>query len=524
MSSSSAFSSELPWLVKVQSEYKDVRHPERKKQAIVGAGVLAKIASHYFVLSVSHLSQGENLKLSLPFQKINLVPKGDAYRLTMSEADTELIEIEKPSIDDKKIFNWNYYSEFFELDEPYESFKKDNKNYYIQASENYLAVRPPWLRDSAIAYDQLKKINLQQLIFWTPVSVYLDWYNLQVVSDSWIVHGMSGAPLISGLKKDSKVVPAIFGLSRSFHRHFPKSYFAGPALIKMIENFYEQGKRGAISKISWKYTTGVGLFRFYQNEGISEINSEEIPTGGGDGAEGGGGDSAEGGGGDSVEGGKTGSKNLSFSSQTYSALGLHAGMRSQTDSILAFKFAKASWGPSFSSSTENISVYADSWGMDYKRILDSYNGELEWTTVNTKTALFPLFLEKVNSAGHYMNELPRMDLCIIDDSDFSDEVIKVSLRQFNGSSSRLINFELNSYGVISSTNGRDFVPIISVGSPSIVVDIKGLFFFSPADIRPTRNNAISSLSFLFAGVPYVSYRVNEDGPAYPVFCNIGKTP
>ncbi|MGZ3770399.1 MAG: hypothetical protein ACXVCP_16120 [Bdellovibrio sp.] len=516
----SAYSGQLPWLVKVESEYKDVRQKEAQKQLIVGAGVLCKIDERYFVLSVSHLSQGENLRLDLPASGKNLIPKGEAFRLTVSEADLELIEIENPSVNDNKIFHWDSVTEFFLLDDSFENFKTTYKSNYIQASQEYLAIRPPWIKgDVPMDYHQLLKPNLRQLDFWAPVSIYFDWYNLQLVSDSWIVHGMSGAPLISGLKLNGKVNPAIFGLSKSFHRHFPRSYFAGPALIKLIKNFYDEGIRGQRSKIRWSFASGIGLFRYFYEQGLSEINSEEIPTGGGDSAEGGGGDSAEGGGGDSAESGKTILQKLKSANQSYSALGLHAGMRAKSDSILAFKLANSMANSGLFPSGQSISIYADSWGLDYKNVLESYNEGIEWESVREGPTLFPLFLDKVNSR---ISNINKTDLCTIDSSGFAKGDIKVTLKQFDGRTSKTVQFQLNSYGALSSTRNKNFIPIITAGSPEITVDLKGLFFFSPADIRPTSNETVSTLSALFMGIPYVTYQVHSGGAAYPVFCNVGK--
>lgn len=494
-----------PSLVLVRSTYLD----ELTKRPIqfTGIGVLVSIPApdRSFVLTSSHLSQGNDLELLSGGVKPLTPSHPGQARLADNWADLELIEVTGQSLSvlarwestegkffllPEKARNWfwegNWFSrlfssapEFFRASSTFQGMitplVTPRASWVQTPPEDFRASVPKSLRYVGL-FGSGEVGELEQTLAQSELSI-----------DAKTALGMSGSVLIHVNRGNPEGRAAkILGLSKSVSRKFSRSFFSKPEQIQKLVSAYLSGSRGRLGPAHWRVRNGL-LYRDLGNDSL-EISPLALPTGGGISSDGGNGIRSDGG----------------FGPQEgmdpYLQFSIHEGMRWHGREVIGFRV--------HDSHPHHGLYFASLQSLDLFRLLGI--SEESFTTVESKSSIYSLVLERAKSylsnRAEYdrkfflseaiayrmiQNELrerfdPFTELdetlvtgCLVTlGRKFGIPRISVRLRN-------LFQFELSENGELldSKNSSRGFRPIIEVqGKGTYAVDLRGLFSIDPSSI------------------------------------------
>lgn len=542
-----------PWLVEVGSEYHDDLNDSLMK--IKGVGVLVNFNKRFFIVSDAHLTQGKNTFYQLAgktYTQIKHTAAGTENWIANNDSDVEIIQIEEPEILNHPIFSYNINKDQFELEEGYDFDQK-----YI--SENFLSVGngawsplPPHLKSMPLCYTSSYPNNLsvgdpsRQLNGITFNYMFQD-----QVSDSGVVPGMSGTPLLARSTQNNKII--IGGLAKSRHRWFPKSYFSiGYQISALFKNYLFGGIKdgevfpikgvvdyyGRPSQTRWRYKTNIGTYLDFGNGQVAIDTSWKIHAGGNETGD--------------VGGNETGDVGSINNTRTHSLteLNLHAGMTYENAPALAFKFTKPEMHQSFA-------IYANPQALLY---LDATNGNSfghpAYEKIKDETNIISLFRERATSRiipspwmqnpiecqfsqGALVNG--KIQLTLINQNKlYSNQLVQskgTSTNEIKNNES--VTISLNKHGILENSQFNRFEPIFDIPLEDLngkrrklIIDIKGLFFTDLSysetptyaefnqHISPDINTQNPQDTYLkqFGKIPSVIIKWPEDRRDHPVPC------
>lgn len=513
-----AESNKLPWLVEVGSKYVSESENAAAPIGIHGQGVLARVGNRYFVISSSHLTQGQNTFIKFSWENVkseNIKNEDESNWLSQNSNDLELIEIPKPRNLPQPIFVFNFDQSRFELEDPNISESYLDKN-LMKVSSGAWTPRPEHhlVSQTPVAYNEE-----QTALTWNQdPSRILNGFSVNFmlhdqILDSVVVPGMSGGPLLTIDSRTQKVVLA--GLAKAKHRFFPKSYFSlGYQISDLFQNYIFQGKKGQFNDARWKYGAATGTYLDYGNGNIEIETSWKVHTGGGETSD--------------VGGGETGDVGQSSSAQSPH---IKAGMTYQNDHILGFKIKNT-----FLASV-TTALYANNLAVQYLKSLD-YKLDKDFELISGNETLMNLLKEKALSSKFSFADKPT---CFyrIDDGGISLKLIN------KNNPSEYIAIELNQNGALKNSRFGSFEPILKIPlkpnasniKRDLVIDTKGLFFtdlnYSQTPtypefnqhVRPNINTNSQFEPYLrkFGNTPNIVLKWPEDLRDYPIPCAYSTT-
>lgn len=500
---------------KVQSVYKD--QVTQRSITITGSGFVGKVGDRYFFFCDSHLSQGARLALFESYQAnaARLRPKmdsnGNASRLSNNDADLEIIEIEKPSSGFHPIFIHNPETGDFEA-EP--SWDPRDHVPCLSVARGFCALVPPKTDGTPKAYDYHNQNVRDDDPVRGRVGVTLALGQKELMTDSEIVSGMSGAPLLM-----TKSRPAIGGLSKSFDRYFPRSHFSTIMQINELLQKFLGGARGSLSPTQWRFREDIATYRDYGN-GTQEINPEWKPSGDLESVSSGGGES-----------GDSGShREGSGSGVGKGSPEIRAGMLWQGRPTLAFRVGKKV-GRSY---VKSLVVYANRPGEEFARGLTQWIHGLTFEPLpedNNESLLVDLLKERLAQVP--LGPVGNSE-CLIDGHALQEGKIQIRLRKpqpkFSPSGSRGSS---NDESIVIDIDPRLslFHPVVQASfrdsnshvTSKFNIDIKGLFFVDVAQAEQRRGETVenpiaSEFISRFGDAPYITYQPIEGLKAVSFAC------
>jgi len=476
-----AFGASLPWLVHVQSAYKN--EINNKDVTMGGAGFIAEQNGRYFVICDSHLSQGyKDLQISIGTRKLKIKPNA---RLADNDRDIEVIEIENPGVE--SVFR---YDSIFYI-RPGDIPEWKTKKGFIELVRGEYAPLPRGLKSKPRAYQPSTSYEEteQHKESWIRMAHggIRNWNDDENVSDSKIVQGMSGAPILTLVTKKGDPIPRIMvqGLTKAYHRFFDRSYFSSSvALWRVMNEFLTNKGRGYTSPTRWKFR---GMtYRDYGN-GTLEINPNLVQAGSISG-----GDSGNGSGGD---GGDPGESSLSLQTA------LKAGMIYEGKSTLAFEVSSSKLSPS------SFTVYANPSALRYFEHIQSDYSDLKLAPIHSESGLVSLLKKRLSHVTLAEKEEPWS--CYIDPDALERGMIRIALPRSTTSARNWKLFQLDSNGRIQGADQTKFEPIVSLEDPitreRMIIDLKGLFFL---DVDHAIYANVDWRDFIaqYKDRPYIIYR------------------
>lgn len=285
-----------PSLVTVISTYTDVI--TKKETIIRGTGFLVKSADRLFVITASHVSQGQNLKILQTQGEIQVIS-----RYYPRKSDIEIIEVNAKNI-----------STHFEHSSDGIVWNTDKKFSFRQIDSQSFVLKNAWVKD-----DNLQADN--DYVTRNPKTMNLDNYGYTLSSESLIQPGYSGAPLISKIAEpffdtsgmlsfdlregfNLKALSGKYfvrGLAIKRDRFFANSTFISSRIIQStIKDFLNKTPIKDTDINTWMLNSGV-LIRKVDYDTFEAAALGSV-VGNGVSADGGNGVSADGGNGVSVDG------------------------------------------------------------------------------------------------------------------------------------------------------------------------------------------------------------------------------
>ncbi|MCM2323570.1 MAG: hypothetical protein NDJ90_09955 [Oligoflexia bacterium] len=299
-------------IVPVYSTYKDEKSD--RLITIKGAGTLIQDGDRFFILTAAHVSQGTfGLRVEIDGKPAEILG-----RRADNRHDLELIETGRPKPETgvfaaydpscdcylTKGLAWVYRIGPQIMKMGYQD--PDGVAYCGYTCTQYELIIPPWSPsrpESSSANGSVYGKNFGQ----KTEPIFTVDSGLAMYSQSTLIRGMSGAPIVSYREKPTLSVPQLAGVALSFHRFHKGTSFASAQAIATLRRDY-LGQAPSES-VQWHLESGA-FFRTYP-DGTREIRSPSDhsgnflmqDSGNGTSAEGGNGTSVEGGNGTSAEGG-----------------------------------------------------------------------------------------------------------------------------------------------------------------------------------------------------------------------------
>lgn len=278
-----------PWMALVESKYKcdEKIVKEPCVGSIHGAGILIYVPAkekdittpHYYVITDAHLSNGnfgsDSLKLFSRYNShwLQLIPLKSGNRLARlsdNYYDIDIIEVEKPlGIPGESMFQFTHVpktgnSYFWVKDEI------NGKGYNeVVVAQDLFVVAPPELsqrpREFRLNTEQVTGISTAEMLrsLQEPVrGLNLTTFGDELMTQSHIVNGMSGSPLLKRIEGNLLVL----GLSKRYHRFYNRSYFS--TYSQLTNLFWDYNRRYLESqneqadpdRFSWSFIPSVGTF------------------------------------------------------------------------------------------------------------------------------------------------------------------------------------------------------------------------------------------------------------------------
>ncbi|MGZ6473231.1 MAG: hypothetical protein ACXWRZ_18855 [Bdellovibrio sp.] len=390
-----------PWMVQVSSTYTCDRSivKEPCQATMHGVGFLVYVPAkaelqwkeHYVVITDAHLSNGDmvgSLKISYIYkgswQPLYVATKNNQLmRLSANLDDVDVIEVQKPqNIEKESLFQYNYivekprYSYFWAKEDSAQSYNK------VYVAKDAYVIAPPKLSKNPVEFDSFNSaVNFRKGVSSFEFErksneripgLNVGSYGREYITQSQIVGGMSGSPLL----KSGQGQVVVLGLAKRYHRYFNRSYFStystlSELFLDFAEKFYFS-RESTDSKIStyirWSFLPAIGTFIKDTESGISEITGstlnsgelEDLQFGGNhDTANSGGHDTADGGH-DTADGGNSQSIPSSLTKEVQAHLRKNPGMTYNHEHIFGFRvhFPKLQNG-SETSEEKSINVYGN---------------------------------------------------------------------------------------------------------------------------------------------------------------------
>ena|GEM_PF-5901094 len=270
------------FVAKVSSDYFD---ENLKKQVTVsGMGTLVKRDNELFLISASHVTQGQNIRVTDSDKKVYTLKPNQ--RLANVEQDIEIL-----SLDGDPSGALNYDKQLKKIRSNVFSLKPTLEKYgtlvpyasYVVSMNQHVAVLPTGASNIKFAlggFSQHYMIEMAHLEGKTleDRAAYV-WDRMgniakPLVGDGWISvsrmpPGLSGAPLIRdnptlASLKTGKYVWELDGLVLAQHRTQLKTFYADMKQINALIKKYDEGTRGHVNKARWRMAGGL-TFRDYGN-------------------------------------------------------------------------------------------------------------------------------------------------------------------------------------------------------------------------------------------------------------------
>ena len=162
-------------LVTIESTYTDLI--TKKQIKVRGTGFIVQANEQFFVLTASHVSQGEALQISANGQVFEII-----NRYYPRKSDIELIEL-KPTPQLKTAFNYQDTAVIYQADKATLFRQIDSQSFVLKNS---------WVKDVNLDTDNT-------YVTKNPSQITCDMYCITLSSESLIQPGYSGSPLITKL-------------------------------------------------------------------------------------------------------------------------------------------------------------------------------------------------------------------------------------------------------------------------------------------------------------------------------------
>lgn len=300
-STKKAFS--LPMLAKdvvVKSDYTD-------GTKIQGTGALIEVPwqnqKHFFMLTAAHVSQGENLQITINGKTIR--PLSNNARIWDARRDIELIEVDAPSellplarlmtpTKGSPYLKTDLESSLSTLRVSHTKSGEDLKPFYVGFRSDEKTKLPLPYPSYLIASGAPSPERAENLGHWQNSKPdLLDYLQESLYGDTWftpalglIAQGMSGAPLIQSHRIDGHTVSVLDGVAIQFLRFGSKSYFAKSQTVIQLLQRYFKGTRGPVNQYQWQMKDG-RLFRefcfYWRGTCLAATEDTEGPRGPGGG-------------------------------------------------------------------------------------------------------------------------------------------------------------------------------------------------------------------------------------------------
>ncbi len=467
------------FMIYVQSTYSD-RAQNGKPITISGYGFLAKNNDRYFVICDSHLSQGDTTSL-------RSVSNGRSIswfaRIADNDRDIEIFEVKKAEVENLPAFSIDQNALVMSVSlipswKNKEGLFRIGKNVYIPVTQSLLKMGKEYQPLANSFLDQgLHGYASDDEMARDRGDLMTNWNGEGWISDSGVVPGMSGAPLLQEIILNNTAMVKILGLATGYHRYFKRSYFSEEKQILNLLSDFESGRSLQKSTTKWQFYNF--LYRDFGN-GNLEISPLRTLSGSLRRAGGGtGGDSGGGTGGDS--GGDSQGQN------PFKNLGINWGMKVQGEDTIAFGLFWEKSPPL------KIFVFASPEGQS---LVQRWKSEGQDFVVNhllkKDLKLDFLFENRLKQTKVYISDVDpkRYSLdsgdCLIDEELWTkNKKIHIRLPWINRRKSPLY-FTLDLSNSIGAEL-KEFNPYFTIqskeGLEKVIVDIKGLFFLDATDLN-----------------------------------------
>ncbi|HAR41020.1 MAG TPA: hypothetical protein DCS07_00030 [Bdellovibrionales bacterium] len=455
---------DAPWLAQITSEFTE-DHTLRPVSKF-GAGTVVQINEDLFLLTASHISQGEHTRARIAGQEIDLEK---AERLADNLSDIELIKLPKLAV--RPAARWNPTTQTF--DATPEGLIIPLENRVLRLGDSIVMPVPSWIKREDIPEDwkdkKLLSGGLPEMRKFLG-GLTFDQAGKDCLTDTYLSAGMSGAPVFE-IRPGSATGPSfhLSCIAKNYLRYFPHSYLAGPARIAALVGKFQSGQRKTTDATRWR----IRKCLMYRNlgDGTLEVNpllaaekiaqsskfkASVVPVGGGGGTDGGGGGGTDGGGGNGCSSvGPTG---------IYEELQLKPGMQWKGKSAIAFKVGSEIYDANLS----NL-IY-----------LKERNKEAAIEPITDAKLIGTLIRNRTRSA-----DLLGRSPCRIDSGKTDGDLITVTItvpvsgffRRFFGSTTEKLKLKIDSKGRVNGA--PDFIPIVQIKGPIshalYTIDLRGLY-------------------------------------------------
>jgi len=498
----------------IRSNYKDSLNNQILNK-VEGTGVILGVGEQsnsckdcrYFILTASHVSQGDNFDATVGTEK--LIPVSPNSRLADTRKDIELIEIYKPHTVQPLAWLKTLDNGIFRFTTEFRLINSE----LLQHVDSQLYITPFWV-ESPISTFNSTNFNIGAFLI-LPIKNFCDhqmagpnvnseplppvplkesiYGDVQYAAQGTIIApGMSGAPLFkkeNSIKNNNSFI--LDGIALKFERFGIGSFFSNAESIMNLFNSYlnkENIEHRSVEPIYWKSRLGLLYREFCSNWNNCnhknlEIAPDTIPAGGG----------TEGDGSGPITNNKCGRGDF------INDFKLTSGIQYEGKNSIGFQITQKSNGDSFY-------IDANLAALDF--IFQNKN-KFEFQPVIQGRALIPILLNR------YKINIEKSKLpLIINYSDYPDFSLnisdeKISIKtlspRYNLENVELIEFSLDKFGRLLDENGNaksvDFKSIIEVSGSTTgtiyYVDLRGLFFVNLYFIDKNDEDPISLIKDAF---------------------------
>ncbi len=468
-----------PWLLKVQSTYVD--QDTNSEVTYHGTGVLVIVEDRFFVLTASHVSQGESLQI---FSNNKLLPI--IGRVSRNLDDTELIEVRlNPPIE--PLAEWNERDRLFEVPDSklwfwWRFIENTRRGGFselslkaIQLDQNEtLLIRHDLWKDSELPqtskpfYDRFF-LNNPLLNLENRNSMHWTLSGQERTTSVYLKSGTSGSPALKmfypesfkngGSGKDFTI--ALSGLASHTQRFSEFSHFTSPSVIAHLLDQYLKLKlnkkniqKNILDETHWSLRCGL---TYRSMNGFQEIaTSSQIGNG----------SSHDGGGGlikNSPE---------AESPDVFERFRISPGVTHNGHNVLAYRIKY-----------RNQVAYLNGSLSSYK-LLKEWGISLNINPIETANQITNITAERL---GFY-----RTNFSLIDKEgnrlSYEEGKIKINIVDPQSLFGEVFSFTLDENGALIGGH-KPFLPIIRIrssdGEKDLIVDLTELFFIEPSYRRDT---------------------------------------
>lgn len=453
---------------------------------ITGTGTIVRIDSHCYVLTSSHVSSGENLKLFeggvLPLEY------EPSIRLSDAKTDLALIRLKADCASLNPMAEWYPHREHFMIDEnsiklpkPFlgREVPKIGPPFEMQVmdvSQNAIMPLPPWV-GCVPANWKTEKASIGRDAFRDERGFLKNFSHLTFTMSETFVptripEGSSGSPLIENNVPGLARQKVIKGLAKRNLRKYEGSFFSHEV---DIENFVHKlqirlGLKGIqdqwIGSVRWLSRNGL-LFKDYGG-GTWEINPNSNWTGNGHS-----GDPGNGHSGDPGHSGPPEPKSCLAGEKGKTQgidedlvrFGLNEGLKWKGQPICLFRIQNREGFSEFY-------IEANSEALNYLERLR----EGDFTPLGCGQPLWPLLQKKLSLSSKLSKRSSSERYCSITPKSDGSIEVKIPLGRFES-----IEFELDSFGILKSQkqSKEKFQSLLALKSSRRnphLVDIRGLYY------------------------------------------------